>query len=51
MSARCCAFNVGAIDTIHRTFRGALEVKLKTRTELLPVSSAFAHLFRDSAHR
>jgi hypothetical protein len=39
------------IDTIYRTFRGALEVKLKERSELLPVSSAYAHLFRDSARR
>jgi len=48
---RSVVVNVGAIDTIYRTFRGALEVKLKTRTELLPVSAAYAHLFRDSAHR
>ncbi|HEX3846335.1 MAG TPA: LytTR family DNA-binding domain-containing protein [Steroidobacteraceae bacterium] len=38
--------NVGAIDTIYRTFRGTLEVKLKERTEVLPVSTAHAHLFR-----
>ena len=38
--------NVSAIDTIYRSFRGALEVKLKDRTELLPVSAAHAHLFK-----
>jgi DNA-binding LytR/AlgR family response regulator len=38
--------NVGAIDTIYRSFRGALEVKLKDRSELLPVSAAHAHLFK-----
>jgi DNA-binding LytR/AlgR family response regulator len=38
--------NVGAIDTIYRSFRGALEVKLKNRSELLPVSAAHAHLFK-----
>ncbi len=37
--------NVGAIDTIFRSFRGVLEVKLKDRSELLPVSTAHAHLF------
>ncbi|MGA2564917.1 MAG: LytTR family DNA-binding domain-containing protein [Steroidobacteraceae bacterium] len=39
--------NVGAIDTIYRTFRGRLEVKLKGRDELLPVSAAHAHQFRE----
>jgi DNA-binding LytR/AlgR family response regulator len=43
---RSIIVNVGAIETIHRSFRGALELKLKERTELLPVSSANAHLFR-----
>jgi DNA-binding LytR/AlgR family response regulator len=38
--------NVSAIDTIYRSFRGTLELKLKDRTELLPVSSSHAHLFR-----
>ena len=38
--------NVSAIDTIFRSFRGALEVKLKERSELLPVSAAHAHLFK-----
>lgn len=40
--------NVGAIDTIFRSFRGALEVKLKQRAELLPVSAAHAHLFKQT---
>ena len=40
--------NVGAIDTIYRSFRGALEVKLKERSELLPVSAAHAHLFKQA---
>lgn len=40
--------NVGAIDRIYRSFRGALEVKVKGRDELLPVSAAHAHLFRES---
>jgi DNA-binding LytR/AlgR family response regulator len=43
---RSIIVNVGAIDTIFRSFRGALEVKLKERGELLPVSAAHAHLFR-----
>lgn len=44
---RSVVVNVGAIDTIYRTFRGRLEVKLKGRDELLPVSAANAHLFRE----
>jgi DNA-binding LytR/AlgR family response regulator len=48
---RSVIVNVGAIDTIYRTFRGALEVKLKERRELLPVSAAHAHLFRSSTRR
>lgn len=44
---RSVVVNVGAIDTIYRTFRGRLEVKLKGRGELLPVSAAHAHLFRE----
>jgi DNA-binding LytR/AlgR family response regulator len=38
--------NVSAIDTIYRSFRGTLELKLKDRTELLPVSAPHAHLFK-----
>ena len=44
---RSIVVNVGAIDCIYRSFRGALEVKLKDRGELLPVSAAHAHLFRE----
>ena len=43
---RSIIVNVGAIETIYRSFRGSLEVKLKERQELLPVSAAHAHLFR-----
>jgi DNA-binding LytR/AlgR family response regulator len=43
---RSIIVNVSAIDTIYRSFRGSLEVKLKDRTELLPVSAAHAHLFK-----
>ena len=48
---RSVVVNVSAIDRIYRTFRRALEVKLKERSELLPVSAAYTHLFRDSARR
>ncbi len=40
--------NVSRIETIYRSFRGSLEVKLKDRKELLPVSGSHAHLFRQS---
>jgi DNA-binding LytR/AlgR family response regulator len=43
---RSVIVNVGAIETIYRSFRGALEVKLKDRDELLPVSAPYAHLFK-----
>ena len=43
---RSVIVNVGAIETIYRSFRGSLEVKLKNRNELLPVSAAYAHLFK-----
>jgi DNA-binding LytR/AlgR family response regulator len=38
--------NVAAIETIYRSFRGGLEIKLSERSEMLPVSSAHAHLFK-----
>lgn len=44
---RSVVVNVGAIDTIYRSFRGTLEVKLKGRDELLPVSAAHVHRFRE----
>ena len=43
---RSIIVNVGAIETIYRSFRGSLEVKLRDRDELLPVSAAHAHLFK-----
>lgn len=45
---RSIVVNVAAIDRIYRSFRGALEVKVKGCDELLPVSTAHAHLFRES---
>lgn len=38
--------NMGAIDTLYRSFKGSLEVKMKGRDELLPVSATHARLFR-----
>lgn len=43
---RSVVVNVAAIRAVHRSFRGALEVKLKERPELLPVSAAYTHLFK-----
>ncbi len=43
---RSVIVNVAAIDTIYRSFKGTLELKIKAREELLPVSAAHAHLFR-----
>jgi DNA-binding LytR/AlgR family response regulator len=43
---RSVVVNVSAIDTIYRSMRGTLELKLKGRTELLPVSASHAHLFK-----
>jgi DNA-binding LytR/AlgR family response regulator len=43
---RSVVVNAAAIQSVHRTFRGALEIKLKERAEVLPVSAANAHLFR-----
>lgn len=42
------AFKCGSVwDVASSThFRGSLEVKLKDRSELLPVSAAHAHLFK-----
>ena len=40
--------NVSAIDRIYRSFRGALEIRVKGRAELLPVSAPHAHQFRES---
>ena len=38
--------NVSAIETIYRSYRCSLEVKLKERTEILPVSVAYARQFK-----
>jgi len=43
---RSVVINVAAIESVHRTFRGALEVKVRHRSEQLPVSAAYAHRFR-----
>ncbi len=45
---RSIIVNVSAVETIHRALRGTLELKLKDRGELLPVSAPYAHLFRHS---
>lgn len=38
--------NVNAIASVHRDSRGYLEVRLKDSRDVLPVSAAFAHRFR-----
>jgi DNA-binding LytR/AlgR family response regulator len=43
---RSFVVNVRAIQTIHRSFHGSFEVQLRHRRELLPVSSAYTHLFK-----
>jgi DNA-binding LytR/AlgR family response regulator len=43
---RSIVVNVSAIETIHRSFRGALEIKLKGHPDLLPVSAPHVHLFK-----
>lgn len=43
---RSILINVMAIETVHRTFRGAFEIKVRGRSELLPVSSAYTHRFK-----
>jgi len=43
---RSFVVNVRAIQTIHRSFHGSFEVQLRNRCELLPVSSAYSHLFK-----
>jgi len=45
---RSTIINVRTIETLHRSFRGAMEVKLKTRPEWLAVSAAYAHQFRQN---
>jgi DNA-binding LytR/AlgR family response regulator len=43
---RSIIVNVSAIDTLYRSIRGSLEVKLEERSEILPVSAAHAHHFK-----
>jgi len=43
---RSIIVNVSAIHTIHRALRGTLELQLKDRRELLPVSAPYVHLFK-----
>jgi DNA-binding LytR/AlgR family response regulator len=43
---RSVVVNVGAIRAVDRGFRGNLEISLKQRKEVLPVSAAYAHLFK-----
>jgi DNA-binding LytR/AlgR family response regulator len=43
---RSTVVNVNAIERVHRSLGGGLEVRLKKRPEALPVSAPFAHLFR-----
>jgi DNA-binding LytR/AlgR family response regulator len=43
---RSTIVNVNAIASLSQDFRGHLVARLKTRTETLPVSQPFAHLFR-----
>lgn len=43
---RSTLVNVGSIAGVTRDYRGHLSVKLKDRTESLPVSESYTHLFR-----
>jgi DNA-binding LytR/AlgR family response regulator len=43
---RSTVVNVNAIDSVLRDIGGHVKVRLKTRSELLPVSETYAHLFR-----
>jgi len=43
---RSTLVNANAIAAVSRDFTGRLQVKLKTRREMLPVSQPFAHRFR-----
>jgi DNA-binding LytR/AlgR family response regulator len=43
---RSTIVNVRAIAGVVRDLRGRAQVRLKNRAELLPVSEAYAHLFR-----
>jgi DNA-binding LytR/AlgR family response regulator len=43
---RSTVVNVSAIESVVRDIGGHVQVRLKNRKELLPVSEAYAHLFR-----
>jgi DNA-binding LytR/AlgR family response regulator len=43
---RSTLVNVNAVAGVTRDIRGHLQVKLKQRPELLPVSESYTHLFR-----
>jgi DNA-binding LytR/AlgR family response regulator len=43
---RSTLVNVNAIESVLRDIRGHVQVRLKNRKELLPVSESYAHLFR-----
>jgi DNA-binding LytR/AlgR family response regulator len=43
---RSIVVNVAAIRAVTRSFRGTLEVSLRERSEVLPVSAPYAHLFK-----
>lgn len=43
---RSAIVNVSAVASARRDFRGRYLLSLRTRNELLPVSAAYAHLFR-----
>ena len=43
---RSTVVNVSAIDSVVRDMGGRVQVKLRNRKELLPVSETYAHLFR-----
>jgi DNA-binding LytR/AlgR family response regulator len=43
---RSIIVQLSAIESVHRNFRGSMEIKLKRRSESLPVSAAHAHLFK-----
>ncbi|HET9045856.1 MAG TPA: LytTR family DNA-binding domain-containing protein, partial [Casimicrobiaceae bacterium] len=43
---RSTLVNVHAIDSVIRDDRGNVKLRLKQRPEVLPVSEAYAHLFR-----
>ena len=43
---RSTVVNVNAIDSVVREINGHVQVRLKNRKELLPVSETYTHLFR-----